>query len=91
MRMMTWQALSVRSYLEMGPTSHTFEASEPPYTLWGYTKFIELAALNESSHGHVVDDTLIIKCEISSNASAAGAYTHSSTVQLNLRRFWAPH
>jgi hypothetical protein len=43
---------------------------------WGYTKFLKLTAINDTSRGYIVNDTLIIKCDmtdISSDAPTASA------------------
>jgi hypothetical protein len=44
---------------------------------WGYTHFLELAALKRKSKGYIVNNTVIIKCDmtnICSSAITAGMY-----------------
>ena len=59
---------------QLGPTSHTFKETDSD---WGYTKFLKLTQLNDMSKGYIVNDTLLIKCDmtnISSSALTAGMY-----------------
>jgi len=42
-------------------TSHTFEAGEDD---WGFTQLVALSELYDVSKGFMVDDTVIINCEI---------------------------
>ena len=63
-----------------GPTtSHTFKAGEMD---WGFTQFLALAALNDTTIGYIANDNLIIKCDmtnISSDVSAAAAAAAAAT------------
>jgi len=50
-------------------TSQTFKAGKE--VNWGYTQFLELATLNSKSKGYIVNDTLIIKCDMTNISSDA--------------------
>ena len=63
-------------------TSQTFKAGNKG---WGYTQFIVLAALNDTAIGYIVNDTLIIQCDmtnISSDVSTAATAAATPTARV---------
>ena len=55
--------------VKRGPTSpRNFRAGHPS---WVYIQFLKLTALNDTSNGYIVNDTLIIKCDMTNISSSA--------------------
>jgi hypothetical protein len=53
------------------PPSVTFTAQQSGQLTWGSTKLIALTALNDTTKGYIVNDTLIIKCDMTNICSGA--------------------
>jgi len=66
--------------VKRGPTSpRNFRAGHPS---WGYIQFLKLTALNDTSNGYIVNDTLIIKCDMTNISSDTLTTAAALTTQL---------